>query len=247
MKRSGVECVLNGMEMNDRTSATPWTDISVPIQPATPIFEGDPAFRIELAASIAAGDICNVSRLDLGAHTGTHLDAPRHFIEGAPTTEAIPLDACIGSAWVVDATGLTQTIGAAEIAGLGIPRGETRLLFKTLNSELWGMPGFQSGFIGLDGGAAAALVERGVRLVAIDYLSIAPFGDPVATHRTLLAAGVVILEGVDLREVEPGPVDLLCLPLRLVGSDGVPARALVRPRPLRGTPSSGHQGVMEAM
>ena len=202
----------------------------MPIGPGTPIFEGDPAYRIELAMSIAGGAVCNVSRLELGAHTGTHLDAPSHFIEGAPASESIPLDACIGPAWVVDATGLTRTIGAADIAGLDIPAGETRLLFKTPNSDLWGASGFQSGFIAFDPGAAAQLVERGIVLVGIDYLSIAPFGDPVATHRTLLAAAVVILEGIDLRDVAPGPVDLLCLPIRLVGSDGVSARALVRPR-----------------
>jgi arylformamidase len=226
--------------VNERSSPPPWIDISVPIRPGVPIFEGDPAFHIELAASMAAGAICNVSRLDLGAHTGTHLDAPRHFIDGAPATESISLDDCIGPAWVVDATALSRTVGAADIAALDIPSGQTRLLFKTPNSELWGKEGFQSGFIGLDGGAAAVLVERGVRLVGIDYLSIAPFGDPVATHQTLLTASVVILEGIDLRNVEPGPVDLLCLPIRLIGSDGVPARALVRPR-------RGHQDVTEAV
>jgi arylformamidase len=194
------------------------------------VFEGDPAFRIELAASIAAGAICNISNLEYGAHTGTHLDAPSHFIEGAPASESIPVDACMGPAWVVDATRLTRTIGAADIAALDIPAGETRLLFKTQNSHLWGKPGFQSGFIALDETAAASLVERGVRLVGIDYLSIAPFGDPVATHQALLSVGVVILEGTDLRAVEPGAIELLCLPIRLIGSDGVPARALVRPR-----------------
>jgi arylformamidase len=211
-------------------SAPPWIDISVPIEPDTPIFAGDPRFKMELAASIAAGAVCNLTRLELGAHTGTHLDAPRHFIDGAPTSESIPLEACIGPAWVVDATRLTATIRAADLATLDIPAGETRLLFKTRNSELWGRPGFQSGFTALDASAAVNLVERGVRLVGIDYLSIAPFGDPAATHLALLGAGVVILEGTNLRAVAPGPVELLCLPIRLVGSDGVPARALVRPR-----------------
>lgn len=216
--------------MNDRIVPPPWIDISVPIEPGVPIFEGDPDYRIELSASIAAGAVCNVSRLAMGVHTATHLDAPRHFIEGAPASESIPLDACIGPAWVVDATSLNRTIGADDLATLAIPPGETRLLFKTPNSQLWSLPGFQTGFIALDESAAAFLVEREVRLVAIDYLSIAPFGDPVATHQTLLAAGVAILEGTDLRAVEPGPVELLCLPIRLVGSDGVPARALVRSR-----------------
>ncbi len=226
--------------MNEFSAPLGWIDISVPIGPATPIFDGDPPFGLVLAASMAAGAVCNVSRVDMGVHTGTHLDAPRHFIDGAPATESISLDDCIGPAWVVDATALTRTIGAADIAGLDIRAGETRLLFKTPNSELWGRSGFQSGFIALDGGAAAVLVERGIRLVGNDYLSIAPFGDPVATHQVLLAAGVVILEGVDLRQVEPGPVELLCLPIRLVGSDGVPARALVRPR-------RGHHGVTQAV
>jgi arylformamidase len=222
------------MDMNDPSASTPWTDISVAIHAGVPIFDGDPQFRIELAASMAAGAICNVSRLEMGAHTGTHLDAPSHFIEGAEASESIPLDACIGPAWVVDATRLKGTIRAVDLDGLEIPPGETRLLFKTPNSELWVSPGFQSGFIALDESAAAQLVARGVRLVGIDYLSIAPFGDPVATHRTLLGASVVILEGTDLRQVRPGPVDLLCLPIRLVGSDGVPARALVRPRTVPG-------------
>ena len=131
---------------------------------------------------------------------------------------------------MVDATGLHKTIGAEELANLDIPAGETRLLFKTPNSDLWNLPGFSEAFIGLDGEAARLLAERGVRLVGADYLSIAPFGNPAPTHLALLSAGVVIIEALDLRAVEPGPVDLLCLPLRLVGSDGVPARALVRPR-----------------
>ena len=216
--------------VTEGSNSPAWIDISVPLEPDTPIFDGDPTFRIDLAVSIAAGAICNISHLALGAHTGTHLDAPSHFIEGAPASESIPLDTCMGAAWVVDATRLTQTINAADIAELDIPAGETRLLFKTRNSQLWAKPGFQSDFIALDETAAASLVERGVRLVGIDYLSIAPFGDPVATHQALLSVGVVILEGTDLRAVQPGPVELLCLPIRLIGSDGVLARALVRPR-----------------
>ena len=210
--------------------AAGWTDVSVPLKPGVPTFPGDPTYNISLAISMADGGICNVSRLDMGAHTGTHLDAPSHFIEGAAGTETIPLDVCIGPAWVVDATGLRSNIGPTELARLDFPTDETRLLFKTLNSELWNQPGFSEAFIGLDGDAARLLAERGVRLVGADYLSIAPFGNPAPTHLALLSAGVVIIEGLDLRAVDPGPVDLLCLPLRLVGSDGVPARALVRPR-----------------
>jgi arylformamidase len=214
----------------DPGSGAAWIDVSVPLQRGVATFPGDPTYNIDLPVAIAAGQICNISRLDMGAHTGTHLDAPSHFIDGAAQSESIPLDACIGPGWVVDATGLRGTIGVAELAGLEIPADETRLLFKTPNSELWNQPGFSNAFIGLGDDAARLLVERSVRLVGADYLSIAPFGNPAPTHLALLGAGVVILEGLDLRAVKPGPVDLLCLPLRLVGSDGVPARALVRPR-----------------
>ncbi|MFL5725216.1 MAG: cyclase family protein [Chloroflexota bacterium] len=208
-----------------------WVDISIPLSDAVPIFEGDPPFGLERAFSMDGGAICNVSKVHMGVHTGTHLDAPVHFIDGAPASESIPLDAGIGPAWVVDARSVTsRAIGTAELGDLEIPAGETRLLFKTRNSALWGEPGFASSFVGLDAEAAGVLAARDVSLVGIDYLSIAPFGDPVGSHRTLLAARIAILEGIDLREVSPGPVELLCLPIRLIGSDGVPARALVRPR-----------------
>jgi arylformamidase len=209
-----------------------WIDVSVPLRPGIAIFEGDPTFHLERAFSIAGGAVCNVSRLDMGVHTGTHLDAPIHFIDGAPASESIPLEAGIGRAWIVDATAVRgATLGIDDLAGLEIPDRETRLLFKTRNSELWGVPQFSTAFVGLDGPAAEALAARGIRLVGIDYLSVAPLGDPVDTHRALLGAGIAILEGIDLRTVDPGPVELLCLPIRLVGSDGVPARVLVRPVP----------------
>jgi arylformamidase len=209
-----------------------WIDVSVPLRDGIAIFEGDPTFHLERAFSIAGGALCNVSRLDMGVHTGTHLDAPIHFIDGAPASETIPLEAGIGAAWVVDATGISDAaIGVDDLARLDIPDDETRLLFKTRNSALWGVPQFSTAFIGIDGPAAQALADRGIRLVGIDYLSIAPLGDPVDTHKALLGARIAILEGIDLRKVEPGPVELLCLPIALMGSDGVPARALVRPRP----------------
>ena len=207
-----------------------WTDVSVPLRDSVPIFAGDPAFGLERVFSIAGGQIANVSRLHMGVHTGTHLDAPVHFIDGAPRSESIPLDAGMGPAWVVDATHLDgDAIEERDLAALDLPADTARLLFKTRNSALWAEPEFSTSFIGLGGAAAAMLAARGVRLVGIDYLSIAPYGDAIPTHQALLGAGVVILEGLDLREVQPGPVELLCLPIRLVGSDGVPARVLVRP------------------
>jgi arylformamidase len=207
-----------------------WLDISAPIQVTMPTFEGDPPVRLELVKSLARGDVCNLTRIDMGAHTGTHIDAAVHFVEGGTSSEAIPLDALLGPARVVDARDQRGPITARDITRFDIPRGERRLLFRTPNSELWDRPGFQTGFVGFDASGSSALVERGPLLVGIDYLSIAPFGDPTPTHRALLGAGIVVLEGLDLRAVEPGGYELLCLPLRIVGSDGAPARALLRPR-----------------
>src|SRR5258707_9817780 len=113
--------------------AAGWTDVSVPLKPGVPTFPGDPTYDISLAISMADGGICNVSRLDMGAHTGTHLDAPSHFIEGAAGTETIPLDVCIGPAWALDATGLSGGIAPRELASLDIPTGESRRLFTTAN------------------------------------------------------------------------------------------------------------------
>jgi arylformamidase len=131
---------------------------------------------------------------------------------------------------VVDASSASGRIMPDDLDRFGIPDGETRLLFRTANSDLWNEPGFSPAFVALDPSAAAALAERGAVLVAADYLSVAPFGEPGPTHHALLDAGVVIVEGLDLRAVEPGPYDLICLPLRIVGCDGAPARALVRRR-----------------
>jgi arylformamidase len=217
-------------EAKHQEATVGWLDISVPVHDRIATFPGDPAVARTLHASIAEGAIVNVSRVDLGAHTGTHIDAPCHFIDGAASVEDTPLDAVIGPAWVVDARGLTATITAPDLDAVGIPAGETRLLFRTRNSELWALPHFSPEFIGLGADAAEALIRRGTRLVGIDYLSIAPYGDPVATHQALLGAGVVVLEGVDLRRIEPGPYELLAAPVRWEGADGAPARALLRPR-----------------
>lgn len=217
------------MAIDSRQAAIPYLDISAPIRPAMPVFEGDPPVELVRVAAIAGGAVANVSRLGFGVHTGTHIDAPSHFIEGAAAAEAIPLDACIGPALVVDATAWTRHPAAADIDALGIPPGTHRLLLKTSNSRLWEREGFSPDFLGLTEPAARRLVELGLRLVGIDYLSIAPFGDPAPTHVALLQSGVVILEGLDLRGVAAGAYELVALPLRLEGSDGAPTRALLRP------------------
>jgi arylformamidase len=208
-------------------------DVSVTVRPRMPVYEGDPGVAIELAKSIER-DGANVSRLDLGAHTGTHVDAPRHFIPGGAGADELPLDVFVGPCVVADATAAADRLDAHAIGALVRAPGAERVLLKTRNSRLWERDTFTPDFVRLDGGGARALVDRGVRAVGVDYLSA---GDREA-HRVLLGAGVGVIEGLDLRDVEPGAYHLVCLPLKLAGCDGAPARAvLFDPRGER--PSAG--------
>jgi arylformamidase len=200
-------------------------DISVPIRARMPIYEGNPGVSLERVMSMSEGEDANVSCLELGCHTGTHVDAQVHFIEGGDAAEKLPLDVLVGEAVVVDGTALEGPIDGDGLASCGIPEGAERVLLKTPNGELWASEEFTRDFIRLDGSGARWVVERGIRLIGIDYLSI---GDEEA-HRILLGGGVVPLEGLDLRAVDPGRYELLCLPLKVVGADGAPARALLRP------------------
>jgi arylformamidase len=201
-------------------------DITVPLRDGMFVYRGNPEVRLERAQSIAAGDPANVSRLDFGVHSGTHVDAAVHFLEGGAGAEAIDPAILIGDAHVVDATALRADIDDQALERLELPPRAERLLFKTTNSQLWEREQFSSDFIRFVDSGARPLVEAGVRLVGIDYLSV---GDEAA-HRTFLDAGVVPLEGLDLRSVEPGPYRLVCTALKLVGSDGAPARALLERR-----------------
>ncbi|HEX2506592.1 MAG TPA: cyclase family protein [Gaiellaceae bacterium] len=201
-------------------------DVTVPVRPEMPIYEGNPGVRLTRVQTIEEGATSNVSELELGVHTGTHVDAPLHFIEGGEATETLPLEVLIGPAEVVDGTSLEGPIDAESLARLELPKQAERLILKTRNSELWARSDFTRDFSRLTADGARLLIGRGARLVALDYLSI---GDADA-HRVLLGSGVVALEGLDLRAVEPGAYELVCLPLRLVGSDGAPARVvLMRP------------------
>jgi arylformamidase len=195
-------------------------DISVPIRAGMVTYPGDPTVSLERVASIADGGVCNLSRLDFGVHSGTHVDAPVHFIDGAPGADSLPLDILVGPARVLDLTA-AESLDAAAFQSLDPPE---RVLLKTRNSELWALDSFSDDHVGLTETGAKALVDAGVRLVGIDYLTI---GDEAA-HHVLLGAGVVALESLDLRGVDPGDYELICAPLKLVGSDGAPARALLR-------------------
>ena len=197
-------------------------DISVPIRAGMHVYPGNPGFRLERHESIADGAQANVSKLELGVHNGTHVDGALHFIDRAPGTEALPLETFVGPAEVIDATSVETDIDEAALQSLPLGDSE-RVLLKTRNSTLWELPEFTPDFIRLTGTGARYLIGRGVRLIGIDYLSI---GDAEA-HRELLGAGVVALEGLDLRAVDPGTYQLVCLPLRLEGSDGAPSRAIL--------------------
>jgi arylformamidase len=198
-------------------------DVTVPLRAGMVTYPGDPTVQTELHSSIGRGDAVNLTRLDFGVHSGTHVDAPSHFLDGEGGAEALPLDALVGPAAVVDARSVTGVLDRDALERLDLPD-VPRLLFRTGNSELWEHDAFAEEFVQLDGSGAEVLVERGVTLVGIDYLSI---GDEDA-HRVLLGAGVVPVEGLDLRAAEPGEYELLCLPMKLVGADGAPARVLLR-------------------
>ena len=202
-------------------------DISVPLRPDMPTYEGEPGPRLEFRKLLSKGDSSTVSVLSLGSHTGTHVDAPSHFLDGAHGVEELPLDALVGSAYVAEFSGSTH-ITAADLDSMAIPADCQRLLFKTRNSDTWDDPEFHRDFIALASDAASKLVELGIRLVGIDYLSIERFrARPHEVHETLLAGGVVILEGADLRSVSAGSYLLVCAPLNVVGAEGAPARAFL--------------------
>jgi len=195
-------------------------DVSVAVRPGMVIYPGDPTVTLERVASLANGDIVNLSRLDFGVHTGTHVDAPIHFIDGAAAADALPLDVLVGPARVLDLTA-AERLDASAFDGIELSQ---RVLLKTRNSELWARELFADDALALNEDGARALIDGGVRLVGIDYLSI---GDEAA-HQALLGAGVVAVEGLDLRDVDPGEYELICAPLKLVGSDGAPARVFLR-------------------
>jgi arylformamidase len=210
--------------------APDWIDVSVPIESGMVHWPGDPEVKVLRSSEIAKGDPANVTHLDMGAHTGTHMDAPVHFVEGAKGIDAMPLDATIGLARVIEISD-PVSVKAGELQHHAPKRGE-RLLLKTMNSAAaWRIaPEFKEDFTYIAADGAAYLAECGVRTVGVDYLSVGGFEhDAVETHTALLKAGVWIIEGLNLAEIEPGEYELLCLPVKIAGSDGAPSRALLRP------------------
>jgi arylformamidase len=210
----------------------PIYDVSVALANDTPTYPGDPGIEITEWHSMERGDAANVSLLRFGAHTGTHVDAPAHFIPNAPGVKSLSLDVLIGKAQVIEVPDELRVIDE-EFVKANCVHSVSRFLFKTRNSAFWNdcSAGFRADYTYIEPAAARTLVGLGAKLVGIDYLSVEAFKSAsFDTHQALLSAGVVIVEGLDLREVSAGRYELICLPLRLCegAGDGAPARAVLR-------------------
>ena len=202
-------------------------DISVPIRTGGIVYPGNPEIDITLQQAVAKGAGANVSAIRFGSHTGTHADASRHFFDDGQPVDQIPLDRLIGPALLVSFPDDVRAIGAAELKAHDL-RGRKRILLRTRNSALLSQKQFAPDYTYLAPDGAEYLVDKGIELVGIDYLSIEQFhSGHHRTHRTLLAKSVVILEGLDLSVPPPGEYQLICLPLRIEGGDGAPARAVL--------------------
>jgi arylformamidase len=202
-------------------------DVTVPISKDLVVYPGDPPIKIERKTTIGKnGARSNVSRYSFGSHTGTHIDPPFHFIESGITVDKLPLELLMGRARVVEVS--RAVIDESALSEFDFTA-DVRLLFKTRNSYLWNERKFIEDFVYITPGAARVLVDNGIKLVGIDYLSVEKFGaEAPETHLILLEANTVIIEGLDLREVEPGDYDLVCLPLKVRDGDGAPARVILR-------------------
>ena len=211
--------------------SNPWIDVSVPVHTSMVHWPGDPPFQIRRTADLERGDVCTVSQVSMGVHTGTHMDAPLHFVRGGAAMDALPLDAVLGRARVIEILA-REAIDAETLRPCRLQAGE-RVLLKTRNSsEAWKRPDFVEDFVHISRDGAAYLAERRVRTVGIDYLSVGGYQrDGTETHLALLTAGIWLIEGLDLSAVGPGAYELMCLPLRLVGAEGAPARAVLRALP----------------
>jgi arylformamidase len=207
-------------------------DISLPITPSMPVWPGDPSVQMERISTIADGENANVTFLHLCAHTGTHIDAPKHFIDSGKTIEQVPLEKLIGEALVLH---IAEDIGViSEDVLQSHPQKELllkakKVLFRTRNSALWAAfpTTFVEDYVGIDASGAAYLAALDLDLIGVDYLSVAPYKATYETHHILLGKEIVLLEGIDLSEIPQGFYQLFCLPLNISGSDGAPARAIL--------------------
>lgn len=206
-----------------------WIDISIPLKSGMVHWPGDPEVRIDRVLDTSRGDRCNVSSIAIGSHTGTHMDPPFHYVPGGVSLDAMPFDATIGRARVIE-IGDSESVKLEELSRHDIARGE-RILLKTRNSaRCWETDEFIEEFVYISLDGATYLADRGVRTVGVDYLSVGGYrADGEAIHHALLDAGVWIIEGLNLAGVQPGSYELVCLPIKIQQSDGAPARAILRP------------------
>lgn len=202
-------------------------DVSVPLASGMPTYPGNPEFELQPVKRMAAGDSSNNSRLVMGTHTGTHVDAPWHFFDDGAGADALRLDLLVGRTRVVEIR-KRGGIGPDELAEAGL-REDLRVLLKTSNSALWNGGSFHPDYTHLTEAGARYLVDQGVKVVGVDYLSVEEFKKAGApAHRALLGASVVIIEGLNLSEADPGMYEMYCLPLRIPGADGAPARVILK-------------------
>jgi arylformamidase len=208
------------------------TDISLPLDISTPIWPGSRGMTLHWDKRLEKGDGCNNSRLECDVHVGTHVDAPMHFLEGGLAVDQLSLDVFVGPA-VVAFLPSVEAITPGDLSGLDLPSGVKRLLLRTKNSALWGtgVKAFQKDFVALTADASQWLVDQDIALIGVDYLSVQRYGDTSRTHQVLLEANVAIVEGLNLANVRPGMYELICLPIRLVGAEGAPARVVLRDIP----------------
>lgn len=207
---------------------TDFIDISVALHSDVPVWPGSPGYSRTLLSSLQDGSDANVSEIRMDVHTGTHVDAPAHFLADGDSVEELGLDVLMGPVTVVEIPEGSGGVGPERLEALNLPQDVRRVLLRTHSGELWARTAFDPSFAALSADGAAWVVDRGIHLVGIDYLSIQRYRDPPLTHRILLDAGVVILEGLDLSRVPRGEYELVCLPLALVGAEAAPARAILR-------------------
>lgn len=203
-------------------------DLSLPIFPGMVTWPDNPKVAMRRFLDQEKGDVATVSELSLGVHTGTHLDAPSHFVRGGAGVDTLDLETLCGPAIVCQALE-ADALTADVFAKMSLPVGTERLLVRTRNSDLWANDAreFNTNYVAVTADGARWLVERGVKVIGVDYLSVAPYSDSVTPHDILLKAGIIPLEGLNLSNIAPGSYTLYCLPLKLVGADGAPARTIL--------------------
>lgn len=207
-------------------------DISLPISPRMPVWPGDPPVELKQMSSIEKGDHANVSQIKMSVHTGTHIDAPNHFINSGKTINQLPLEKLIGQVLVIEIDEeidiLTESV-LTHHQDWRILTGQKKVLFKTRNSSLWKThpTAFQSDYVGIDKSGADCLASLGLDLIGMDYLSVTPFNETLEPHQVMLAHDIILLEGINLSEIGRGIYQLFCLPLNIENCDGSPARAIL--------------------